>query len=95
MKKIQTTAAALALLATAATLALATAAQAHGEISCDVPREERKPRVELQKMLKAQGWTVRKLKIYKGCYEVYGFDDKDQPVEAFFHPKTFERLQPK
>ncbi len=37
---------------------------------------------------------MRQVKTYNGCYEVYGLDDKGAQVEAFFHPKTFERVQP-
>ena len=37
-----------------------------------------------------QGWKISRIKITNGCYEVYGKDDKNNPVETFFHPKTFE-----
>jgi hypothetical protein len=40
-------------------LCLSTGALAHGDISCDVPKAERRPSVELQKVLKSQGWTVQ------------------------------------
>jgi hypothetical protein len=74
-------------------LAIADAASAHGDVSCSVPRAERRPQVELQRELKRQGWTVRKVQVFNGCYEVYGYDANDKPVEAFFHPKTFERIR--
>jgi len=73
---------------------ISTAAWAHGNVSCDVPKEERRARVDLQKKLKAEGWTIRDIKIENGCYEVYGFDEKNAKIEAFFNPKTFERVQP-
>ena len=38
-------------------------------------------------MLKSKGWTVRKIQMFNGCYEVYGFDEKGRPVEAFFDPQ--------
>lgn len=69
-------------------------ALAHGNVSCDVPRAERRPAIELQKELKKQGWTVRKIQVLNGCYEVYGYDANDKRVEAFFNPKTFERIRP-
>lgn len=65
---------------------------AHGNVSCSEPKAEWKARVDLQKKLKAMGWTVRDIKIENGCYEVYGFDEKDAKVEAFFNPRTFERV---
>ena len=76
-------------------LSTAGAAFAHGNVSCPVvPKEEMKPQMELQKKLEAEGWKVRKVKAYNHCYEVYAIDDKGQKAEAFFHPKTFERVMP-
>lgn len=65
---------------------------AHGPVSCSVPRKERQPSVRLQRQLVDAGWKVKKLQIYNGCYEVYGFDDKGNSVEAFFDPRTLERI---
>lgn len=79
-----------ALLVAAAILPAA--AWAHGDVSCSEPKSAWKPRVELQKQLKAAGWTVRDIRIENGCYEVYGFDAKNAKVEAFFNPRTFERV---
>ena len=83
------------LLATAALALTASAAFAHGNVSCPVvPKDEMKPQIELQKKLEAEGWKVRVVKNYNGCYEVYGFDSDGKKAEAFFHPKTFERVYP-
>ena len=83
------------LLATTVLAAFAGAAFAHGNVSCPVvPKEEKKPQMELQKKLESEGWKVRVVKNYNNCYEVYGFDDKGAKAEAFFHPKTFERVYP-
>jgi hypothetical protein len=74
--------------------AASTAALAHGQIKCEaIPKAEWKPQTELQKQLVGEGWRVRKVKIENGCYEVYGFDAKGTRVEAFFNPKTFERVE--
>ena len=35
---------------------------------------------------------MRQIKNFNGCYEVYGFDEKGQRAEAFFDPKTFEKV---
>jgi hypothetical protein len=67
-------------------------ALAHGDVSCEVPRKERQPSVRLQKQLKEAGWKVHKIQVYNGCYEVYGFDDEGNSVEAFFDPRTLERI---
>lgn len=73
----------------------ASVASAHGNISCPpVPKEEQQPQMALQRKLEGEGWKVRQVKNFKGCYEVYGFDSQGKKVEAFFHPKTLERVQP-
>lgn len=74
---------------------LAGTALAHGNVSCpDVPKEEKRAQMDLQRKLEVEGWRVRQVKNYNGCYEVYGFDGKGAKAEAFFHPKTFERVYP-
>lgn len=90
---IQRLALSLSLGLALAGVAAVPAAHAHGEVSCSVPRKERQPQVKLQGKLKAEGWNVKKMQIYNGCYEVYGFDDQGNSVEAFFDPRTLERIQ--
>jgi hypothetical protein len=75
--------------------ASALTAHAHGDVSCPVvAKEEKKPQMELQRKLEGEGWKVRQVKNSNNCYEVYGFDGKGRKAEAFFHPKTFERVYP-
>ena len=81
----------LALFLTGTTAAV----HAHGNVECPVvAKEEKKPQLELQRKLEADGWKVRQVKNYNNCYEVYGFDGKGRKAEAFFHAKTFERVYP-
>jgi hypothetical protein len=80
----------VALLCTAA----AGTAMAHGNVKCDTPKAEWQPQMSLQSKLVNEGWKVRKVKVYNGCYEVYGFDPKGAKAEAFFDPKSFERVMP-
>lgn len=83
------------LIASLVLATLASTAFAHGNVSCPaVPKEEKKPQMELQKKLEGEGWKVRKVQNYNGCYEVYGFDGQGKKAEAFFDPKTFERVYP-
>ena len=84
-------------LAIAFALGLAGAAGAqivdHDKVRCEpVPKEEMKPQMELQRQLQSEGWRVRQVKNFNGCYEVYGFDASGRRVEAFFHPKTFAKI---
>ncbi|MDN4592246.1 PepSY domain-containing protein [Xenophilus aerolatus] len=65
----------------------------HATVRCEaVPKEEMKPQMELQRKLTAEGWKVRQIKNFNGCYEVYGFDATGRRVEMFFNPKTFEKV---
>jgi hypothetical protein len=83
------------LLATLALTAMTGTAFAHGAVSCPaVPKEEKKGQMELQKKLEGEGWKVRRVQNFNGCYEVYGFDNTGKKAEAFFNPKTFERVWP-
>ena len=71
-------------------LASAAAVAQHAEKCDPIPREDWKPQAELERKLTNQGWKVSRVKITNGCYEVYGRDEKNNRVETFFHPKTFE-----
>ncbi|WP_012746951.1 PepSY domain-containing protein [Variovorax paradoxus] len=65
----------------------------HDAVKCaPVPKAEMRPQMELQRKLTSEGWKVRQVKDFNGCYEVYGFDEKGQRTEAFFDPKTFEKV---
>ncbi|MGQ3055032.1 MAG: PepSY domain-containing protein [Roseateles sp.] len=83
------------LATTVSLVACASAALAHGNISCaTVPKAEKKPQMELQRKLEAEGWKVRQVKNFNNCYEVYGLDAQGKKAEVFFHPRTFERVYP-
>ncbi|GAA4337948.1 hypothetical protein GCM10023165_16340 [Variovorax defluvii] len=65
----------------------------HHKVRCEaVPKEEMKPQMELQRKLTAEGWKIRQVKNFNGCYEVYGFDASGRRTEAFFNPKTFVKV---
>jgi hypothetical protein len=55
-----------------------------------VAQDEMRPQMELQRKLVGEGWKVRQVKTFNGCYEVYGFDARGERTEAFFHPRSFE-----
>jgi hypothetical protein len=70
-----------------------TTAGAHGTTQCEaIPQSEWKPQMELQRKLSDEGWKVRQVKTWNGCYEVYGTTPAGARAEAFFNPKTFERV---
>jgi hypothetical protein len=65
----------------------------HDAVRCEaMPKSEMKPQMELQRKLTDEGWKVRQVKNFNGCYEVYGFDASGRRVEAFFNPKTFAKV---
>lgn len=69
---------------------------ATGLATCDSgPQETWQPQSKLEELLKSKGWEIRRIKIDGGCYEVYALDEKGQRVEAYFHPKTLERVPTK
>jgi len=66
-------------------------ALATGLATCDSgPEEKWQPRETLQAQLEEKGWTIRRIKVDGGCYEVYAIDEKEERVEAYFHPVTLE-----
>lgn len=81
---------ALTLLLPTTVLLLASAtSHATGLTTCDSgPKEGWQPQAKLEQVLKDKGWTVRRVKVDGGCWEVYGLDEKGRRVEAYFHPVT-------
>lgn len=55
---------------------------------CTVPQDQRQPETALRQKLEAEGWTVKRIKIEDGCYEVYALDAKRNRVEGYFDPGT-------
>lgn len=71
----------------------APSANATGLATCDSgPPEGWQPQEKLTAMLKQKGWDVRRIKVDGGCYEVYALDEKQERVEAYFHPVTLARV---
>ena len=67
------------------------AALATGLATCDSGPEENWQKIEvLQEQLEEKGWTIRRIKVDGGCYEVYALNEKEERVEAYFHPVTLE-----
>lgn len=71
-------------------------AQATGAATCDSgPVATWQPQDKLEKLLTEQNWKVRRIKVDGGCYEVYAMNDKNQRVEAYFHPVTLQPVPTK
>lgn len=81
------------LAAAALGLAISTPAVAHGKINCGGgPREGWTDVEKLKEKLLAEGWTIKKAKKVRDCYEVYGKTPEGDNVESFFHPVSLKKI---
>ena len=55
---------------------------------CEAPMADWQPRDAVKQMAASKGWTVRRIKIDDGCYEITGRDAKGDDIEAKVHPAT-------
>jgi uncharacterized membrane protein YkoI len=53
-----------------------------------VPMADWQPRAAVQQMAEAQGWTVRRIKIDDGCYEIDATDADGRAFEVKVDPAT-------
>lgn len=70
-------------------------AQTHatGRMQCEpVEKADWITDAALEEKLVSEGWSVRRMKVDGGCWEVYGTTPEGVRVEAYFHPATGEKL---
>ena len=79
MRKTLTILAFLAVLSARATFA---------DDDCFVPMSQWQPRGAVEELAAANDWTVRRIKIDDGCYEIDGRDSADRRVEVKVLPGT-------
>lgn len=60
---------------------------------CTVPMADWQPRAAVQQMAEAQGWTVRRIKIDDGCYEVDASDAEGHAIEVKVDPSTLAIME--
>ena len=65
-------------------------ARAHGHCVCKVPLAEWQDKTVLETKLKKEGWNIHRIKVGKGCYEIYGVNGQGAVKESYFNPKTLE-----
>lgn len=79
----------LSILFALATVLSAGSAFADSDIKCtDVPQAQWKPAEEIQKMMEAEGYEVKKVETKGSCYEVYGLNKDKKQVEAYVDGAT-------
>ncbi|SHF10067.1 Peptidase propeptide and YPEB domain-containing protein [Kaistia soli DSM 19436] len=79
------------LLATAAMIAIGTAGPALAADVCNVPAAKAQSTDALKAQLEKDGWTIRKIKHQKGCYEAYAVKGSAR-MEKLFDPATLKML---
>jgi hypothetical protein len=60
---------------------------------CFVPMADWQPRDAVARLAEESGWTVRRIKIDDGCYEIDGRDADGRAIEVTLHPATLEVIE--
>lgn len=72
---------------------LALPGAAWADDDCFVPMTDWQPREAVSKLASEKGWTVRRIKIDDGCYQIVGQDAQGRTMEATLHPATLRILE--
>jgi hypothetical protein len=64
------------------------AAMARADDDCFVPMADWKPREAVAALAADNGWTVRRIRIDDGCYEIDGRDAQGRAIEVKVNPGT-------
>lgn len=60
---------------------------------CAVPMADWQSRAAVEQMAVAQGWTVRRIKIDDGCYEIDASDAEGRVIEVKVDPATLAIME--
>jgi hypothetical protein len=74
-------------------LATLGASPAAADDDCSVPMADWQPRHAVERMAEAQGWSVRRIKIDDGCYEVDGRDAEGRAIDVTLDPATLAIIE--
>lgn len=74
-------------------LASLPAGAALADDDCLVPMADWQPREAVARLAAEQGWTVRRIKIDDGCYEIDGRDSQGRAIEVVVHPGTLQIIE--
>ena len=69
------------------------AGMALADDDCSVPLANWQPREAVEKMAVDNGWTLRRIKIDDGCYEVKGKDATGREIKAKIDPATLRVIK--
>jgi len=79
------------MIAAAVLLALSGAALADDD--CNVPMDRWQPREAVMQLGKDKGWTVQRIKVDEGCYEIRGLDAEGHAIRVRIDPGTLELIE--
>lgn len=74
-------------------LLLLPAAAALADDDCHDAIADWQPRETLRQQLEAEGWTIYRIKVDDGCYEVKGVDPKGIAVKASYSPASLTLMK--
>lgn len=60
---------------------------------CNDPVADWQPRENLRQKLEAEGWTVDRIKVDDGCYEVKGRPAEGYRAEGYFSPASLKLIK--
>ncbi|SNX68285.1 hypothetical protein SAMN05878503_10246 [Cereibacter ovatus] len=80
-------------LPTMAMFAMALATSAWADDDCNVPVADWQPRSAVEALAVTEGWTIRRLKVDDGCYEIKGWDRDGIKVEVTLDPATLAVIE--
>jgi hypothetical protein len=69
------------------------AGTAFADDDCFVPMADWQPREAVAQLAGENGWTVRRIKIDDGCYEIKGTDTDGREIEVTVHPGTLAVIE--
>lgn len=78
----------LTIIAVLGVLAVVPAAVVLADDDCSVPMANWQPRDAVMRLAQENGWTVSRIKVDDGCYEVEGRDRDGRSFEADLDPAT-------
>jgi hypothetical protein len=85
MQKTLTAFALIALLPAGAALA--------DDDNCYAPRDQGQPREAAMQLAEQNGWTLRRIKVDDGCYEIKGRDKDGREIEVKLDPATLQIVE--
>ncbi|MBN9459511.1 MAG: PepSY domain-containing protein [Bosea sp.] len=75
-----------ALIAVAVLGVLASGVAMADDDDCTVPMAQWQPREAVAEMAKARGWTVSRIRVDDGCYQIRGQDENGRAFKAKIDP---------